>query len=145
MSRCSRRNQNQSKLVRAGGLEPPQALRPNGFSDHLRLSPRRAGARKAPRSVCGLDYPFTLPRMAPGLRCCPSSLYTFPNGRVRPGLARDCHFTGSPEFEQFCIAGFPASTQVYGQVRCVCRFRHARVAVSFQCGWRCASPGWIVP
>ena len=29
----------------------------------------------------------------------------------RRGLARDRHFTGFPEFEQFCIAGFPASTQ----------------------------------
>ena len=29
----------------------------------------------------------------------------------RQGLARDRHLTGFPEFEQFCIAGFPASTQ----------------------------------
>lgn len=42
-------------------------------------------------------------------RCCPSSLYTFP----LPGLARDCHFTGFPEFEQFYVAGFPARTQVW--------------------------------
>jgi len=55
-----------------------------------------------------------------GVRCCPSSLYTFPAGRLRPGLARDCHVTGFPEFGQFCIAGFPASTQVFPQVRCVC-------------------------
>src|SRR5216684_857333 len=48
----------------------------------------------------------------PGLRCCPSSLYTFPAGTFRPGLARDCHVTGFPEFGQFCIAGFQASTQV---------------------------------
>ena len=67
------------ELVRAGGLEPPQALRPNGFSCHLRLSP-------PPSGVCGLDYPFTLPRIAPGLRCCPSSLYTFPNRCVPSGL-----------------------------------------------------------
>src|SRR5208282_3722578 len=37
-------------------------------------------------------------------------------GRVLHGRAGDndpdCHFKGSPEFEQFCIAGFPASTQV---------------------------------
>ncbi len=44
--------------------------------------------------VRGLDYPFTL---ATGRRCCPSSLYTFPS----PGLARDYHFTGFPEFEHF--------------------------------------------
>ena len=39
-------------------------------------------------------------------RCCPSSLYTFP----LPGLARDCHAKGFPEFEQFCIQSFPQST-----------------------------------
>ena len=48
----------------------------------------------------------------PGIRCCPSSLYTFPARTFRPGLARDCHVTGFPEFGQFCIAGFQASTQV---------------------------------
>jgi hypothetical protein len=42
------------------------------------------------RRVCGLDYPFTLLRRIPELRCCPSSLYTFPAG-ISPGLARDCH------------------------------------------------------
>jgi hypothetical protein len=42
------------------------------------------------RQVCGLDYPFTLPRELRSLGCCPSSLYTFPAG-VSPGLARDCH------------------------------------------------------
>ena len=30
------------------------------------------------RQVCGLDYPFTLPRKLRSLGCCPSSLYTFP-------------------------------------------------------------------
>jgi len=47
----------------------------------------------------------------PGLRCCPSSLYTFPEKvslRAWLGIA----ISGFPEFEQFCIAGFPASTQV---------------------------------
>lgn len=44
-----------------------------------------------------------------GVRCCPSSLYTFPF----PGLARDCHSTGFPEFEQFYVAGFPARTQFW--------------------------------
>jgi hypothetical protein len=29
---------------------------------------------------------------------------------IHPGLARDCHLTGFPDFEQFCIAGFPASS-----------------------------------
>jgi len=61
-------------MVRAEGLEPSRALRPNGFSYHLRLSP-------PPFGVCGLDYPFTV---ALGCRCCPSSLYTFPSGTYRP-------------------------------------------------------------
>jgi len=41
---------------------------------------------------------------------------------------------GFPEFEQFCIAGFPASTQVLTQVRCVYRFRHARVTAFYIVG-----------
>ena len=47
----------------------------------------------------------------PGLRCCPSSLYTFPEKdslRAWLGIA----IAGFPECEQFCIDGFPASTQV---------------------------------
>jgi len=93
--------------MRAEGLEPPRAVKLRGFSYRLRLSPPRLAGR-----VCGLDYPFTVPGRA-GVRCCPSSLYTFPAGRLRPGLARDRHMTGFPEFGQFCIAGFPASTQVF--------------------------------
>jgi hypothetical protein len=49
---------------------------------------------------------------SPELRCCPSSLYTFParmSLRAWLGIAIE----GFPEFEQFCIAGFPASTQVF--------------------------------
>ena len=65
---------------------------------------------------------------APGLRCCPSSLYTFPaeiSVQAWLGIA----IAGFPEFGQFCIAGFPASTQVsLSPLRMP--FRHARVAVS---------------
>ena len=43
------------------------------------------------------------------LRCCPSSLYTFP---LR-GLARDCHLTGFPDFEQFYIRRFRQCTQFW--------------------------------
>ena len=98
-------------MVRAEGFEPTQALRPSGFSYHLRLSP-------PPSGVCGLDYPFTLSRIASGdlgaarLVSTPSRTDAF-----RPGLARDCHFKGFPEFEQFCIPGFPESTQVW--LKCV--------------------------
>ena len=57
-------------------------------------------------SVCGLDYPFTIVNMI-HFRYCPSSLYTF----LSLGLARDCHFTGFPEFEQFYILSFLKCTQ----------------------------------
>ena len=93
------------------GESNPHGLSPSGFSYQLRLSPPRRGVRHT-RRVCGLDYPFTLPRKGrPRVRCCPSSLYTFPAGAAGPGLARDCHLTGFPEFEQFCTAGFPTGTQ----------------------------------
>ena len=65
---------------------------------------------------------------APGLRCCPSSLYTFP--ALVPGLARDCHLQrGFPDFEQFCIADFPASTQVLSSPLRL-PFRHARMGAN---------------
>jgi hypothetical protein len=85
-------------VVRAAGVEPAQAFRPYGFSYPLRLSP-------PPFGVWGLDYPFTLARAR--LRCCPSSLYTFPSGlapvRAWLGIASQ----GFPEFGQLCIPGFP--------------------------------------
>ena len=65
-----------------------------------------------------------------GLRCCPSSLYTFPEGvalRAWLGIA----ISGFPDFEQFCIAGFPASTQVCLSPQRL-PFRHARMAGDLQ-------------
>jgi hypothetical protein len=97
------------KLVRAEGLEPSRTLRSNGFSYPATAF---AAAHRFRSGVWGLDYPFTVPEFGSGVRCCPSSLYTFPTV-FGPGLARDRHVTGFPDFEQFCIAGFPASTQVY--------------------------------
>jgi hypothetical protein len=55
----------------------------------------------------GLDYPFTILQNCLQVRCCPSSLYTFPAACARPGLARDRHLKGFPDFEQFYIGGFP--------------------------------------
>jgi hypothetical protein len=57
------------------------------------------------RQVCGLDYPFTLLRKlrslgAARLVSTPSRLVSF---RAWLGIA----ISGFPEFEQFCIAGFP--------------------------------------
>ena len=68
-------------MVRAEGIEPS---RPCGLRIFvpLPLSPPRQGR------VRGLDYTFTIPHAR--FRCCPSSLYTFPE--ALPGLARDCHF-----------------------------------------------------
>jgi hypothetical protein len=56
------------------------------------------------RQVCGLDYPFTLPRKLRGLGAArlvstPSRLLSL---RAWLGIA----LQGFPEFEQFCIAGF---------------------------------------
>ena len=77
-------------------LEPPRALNAQRiFVPATAFAARHGG-------VCGLDYPFTVAAAHLGaarLVSTPSSL---------PGLARDCHVTGSPEFGQFCICGFPA-------------------------------------
>jgi len=94
--------------VRAEGLEPSRTLRSNGFSCPLRLSPPPHACSK----VWGLDYPFTVSGFDSGCQVLPVYSLHLP-GQFQPGLARDRHVTGFPEFEQFCIAGFPASTQVY--------------------------------
>jgi hypothetical protein len=100
-------------VVRAEGLEPSRAIKLNGFSYRLRLSPPGRGILGAHPSDLrsGLSL-HSLPEH-PGLRCCPSSLYTFPAGRSLQawlGIATPA-FAGAslgfPEFEQFCIAGFP--------------------------------------
>ena len=88
-------------------------------------------------SGLSLHHAPTEPKAPPEVRCCPSSLYTFPvrsgpgdapcragPSRAWLGIAME---QGFPEFGQFCIQGFPRSTQVVSQVRCVYRFRHARV------------------
>jgi hypothetical protein len=97
-----------TKMVRAGGLEPPRAEAQRIFLPATAFA--AAWDAGAPTSVRGLDYPFTMAGKR-GDRCCPSSLYTFPQRRCAVGLARDCHLTGSPEFGQFCTPGFPGGTQ----------------------------------
>jgi hypothetical protein len=101
-------------VVRAAGLEPAQALRPYGFSYQLRLSPPwRLGGSPPTRKfvVWTIPSPWRSLARRSRVRCCPSSLYTFPRRLRAKGLARDCHVTGFPEFGQFCIAGFPTRTQ----------------------------------
>jgi hypothetical protein len=97
-------------LVRAAGIEPARAM-PNGFSYRLRLSPPSIEI-----DVRGLDYPFTMPFTqglgAARLVSTPSS-----NGSSVGSLARDCHFKGFPEFEQFCSADFSARTQAMNKLK----------------------------
>ena len=59
-------------------------------------------------------------------RCCPSSLYTFPECfRAWLGIA----IAGFPDFEQFYAVGFPMGTQVcLSPLRLP--FRHARVKLA---------------
>jgi hypothetical protein len=84
-------SEGKGKLVRAEGLEPSRALRPNGFSYRLRLSPSLLFCQ-------GLGSGLSLHRVPdtfPVFRCCPSSLYTFPavSGRTWLGIAM---LQGSP-------------------------------------------------
>src|SRR5438045_713803 len=90
-------------VVRAAGLEPARA-KPDGFSYQLRLSPPSGEP-----DVCGLDYPFTVPRYRRGVGA--ARLVSTPSRhRAWLGIPR---VRGFPEFEQFCIAGFPVSTQFW--------------------------------
>jgi len=52
-------------------------------------------------------------------------LVSTPSRLVAPGLARDCHVKGFPEFEQFCTSGFPGGTQFFLSPQRL-PFRHAR-------------------
>jgi len=73
------------------------------------------GFRRRHTGVCGLDYTFTVAeRSALGA----ARLVSTPS---LSGLARDCHLTGFPEFEQFCVPGFPQAHPNDLQVRCVYR------------------------
>ena len=98
VARCFPARRTVRELARAEGLEPSRAcaqrifLPPAAFAvaawrlwSGLSLHPRRSVAR----------------------------LVSTPSHRdrsIHPGLARDCHLTGFPDFEQFSIAGFPASS-----------------------------------
>ena len=61
--------------------------------------------------VCGLESGLSLHHIAE-LVCNlgAARLVSTPSRPVKiflPGLARDCHLTGFPDFEQFYIGGFP--------------------------------------
>ena len=86
--------------MRAEGLEPSRTFKPCGFSSHFGFR-RPAGAG----SWSGLYLHHSYVR----IRCCPSSLYTFPD-KIRAWLG--IAISGFPDFEQFYAAGFPTGTQV---------------------------------
>ena len=67
-------------VVRAEGVEPSQAVKPCGFSCRLRLSPPGRGALGGLTSGLRSGLSLHPPPESPELRCCPSSLYTFPAG-----------------------------------------------------------------
>src|SRR5271155_5647636 len=95
-------------------LNPHELFRLHGFSYRLRLSPPGRGALKRMRQVCGLDYPFTVPRKIRGLGA--ARLVSTPSWSecwMRKNMEHAFQawlgiaISGFPEFGQFCIAGFP--------------------------------------
>ena len=112
-SRECEKSKSVRSLVRAAGIEPARGYPQRIFVPATAFAAPPSRSRASAGSWSGLSlHPAPAPNpslgQTSGFRCCPSSLYTFPF----PGLARDCHLTGSPEFGQFYIAGFPGSTQV---------------------------------
>ena len=99
------------KMVRAEGVEPSRAVKLNGFSYRLRLSPPGCGALKRPRQVCGLDYPFTLSRKIRGLGA--ARLVSTPSRRKFPsGLGSGLPFQVSPNLGSSASPVSQTSTQV---------------------------------
>jgi len=87
-------------------LNPHGPFKPCGFSYRLRLSPpEREDPWRGSRQVCGLDYPFTLPRNIRSLGA--ARLVSTPSRLVSVRAWLGIAILGFPEFEQFCIAGFP--------------------------------------
>jgi hypothetical protein len=92
-----------SGLVRAVGIEPTRAKAQRIFIPATAFAATQFG-----RLWSGLS----LHRASANRRVGAARLVSTPSAVLsRCGLARDRHLTGFPEFEQFCIAGFPASTQ----------------------------------
>jgi hypothetical protein len=85
-------SEGKGKLVRRRDLNPHGPCGPTDFYTLLRLSP--------PPTAFAMGFgvwtiPSPCPDLAPGGRCCRSSLYTFP-AVFGPGLARDCPVKDSP-------------------------------------------------
>jgi len=100
-------------MVRAAGLEPAR-----GYPQRIFVPATVFTA--ATNGVCGLDYTFTIASALGAAR-----LVSTPS---LSGLARDCHLTGSPDFEQFYVSGFPRAHSIcLSPLRLP--FRHARIAL----------------
>jgi hypothetical protein len=81
--------------VASVGLEP---TRPLGTQDFLTTTVFTA------LSVCGLDFPFTIAFALGAARQVSTPSFS--------GLARDYHFRGFPDFEQFYSKDFSKGTQI---------------------------------
>ena len=100
-------------------------LNPHGQSPTDFLTNYGFHRRPAKQGVWGLDYPFTVPWITQGLGA--ARLVSTPSAMLsRRSLARDRHFTGFPEFEQFYAARFRVGTQ-FGLSPLRLPFRHARI------------------
>jgi hypothetical protein len=97
------------------GLPPTDFRTIYGFR---RLACRVRGLRR----VCGLDYPFTVAFAQVGvrLRCCPSSLYTFPLHVHAWGLGSGLPRERFPRIWAVLLLRFPGGHSNV-QVRCVYR------------------------
>src|SRR5260370_24732287 len=107
----SRRKEEGEGVVRAEGLEPSRAIKLNGFSYRLRLSPPGRGILERTRQVCGLDYPFTVSRKIRGLGA--ARLVSTPSRREVPsGLGSGLPFQASPELSSSASPVSRPDTQV---------------------------------
>jgi hypothetical protein len=93
-------------------LNPHGPFKPCGFSYRLRLSPpeRDTFRKVTPGLRSGLSLHH--PPVALELRCCPSSLYTFPAG-VSTGLGSGLPFKVSPNLSSSASPVSQTSTQVF--------------------------------
>src|SRR5215470_7989302 len=113
-SKRSHRPPSRSCVVRAGGLEPPQALLPYGFSYQLRLSPP-----SSPGTALGGGFVvWTIPSPCSGpktihRRLGAARLVSTPShrdglgGAASQGLARDCQEQRFPRVWAVLHPGFP--------------------------------------
>ena len=86
----------------------PHGHKPNGFSYHFGFHRRPPPIIGKGRLWSGLSLHRVLENQALGA----ARLVSTPSSALsRGGLARDCHLTGFPEFEQFCTERFHPGTQ----------------------------------